>query len=82
MGQRAESLDILTRKLSIPKDELTEMVGRNRYTMTVDAAFLTEMDNTAESLVAAKQIPKAPKATTYTVTSVMKRAKPEWVTTP
>jgi ABC-type nitrate/sulfonate/bicarbonate transport system substrate-binding protein len=82
MANRAESLDILTRKLGIPRDELTEMVGRNRYTMLVDQAFITEMDNTAESLVAAKQIPKAPKATTYTVTTLMKRARPEWVTAP
>lgn len=36
MENRAEALEILTRKLSIPKDELTEMVGRNRYTMMVD----------------------------------------------
>ena len=38
------------------------MVDRNRYTMKVDQAFLTELDSTAESLLAAKQIPKAPKA--------------------
>jgi NitT/TauT family transport system substrate-binding protein len=82
MANRAEALDILTKKLSIPKDELAEMVGRNRYTMLMDQAFLTELDNTAESLVAAKQIPKAPKATTYTVTAPMKRARPEWVTLP
>jgi ABC-type nitrate/sulfonate/bicarbonate transport system substrate-binding protein len=82
MANRAEALDILTRKLSIPKDELGEMVGRNRYTMTVDQAFMTEMDNTAESLFAAKQIPKAPKATTYTVTSPMRKARPELVTVP
>ena len=82
MANRAESLDILTRKLSIPRDELTEMVARNRYTMLVDQAFLTELDNTAGSLLAAKQIPKAPKATTYTVTTLMRRARPEWVTVP
>jgi hypothetical protein len=40
------------------------------------------MDNTAESLLAAKQIPKAPKAATYTVTALMKKARPEWVTVP
>lgn len=82
MANRAESLDILTRKLGIPRDELAEMVGRNRYTMVVDQAFLTEMDSTAESLLAAKQIPKAPKATTYTVTTLMKRARADWVTVP
>jgi ABC-type nitrate/sulfonate/bicarbonate transport system substrate-binding protein len=82
MANRAESLDILTKKLSIPKDELGEMVGRNRYTMTMDQAFMTELDNTAESLFAAKQIPKAPKATSYTVTTIMKKARPELVTIP
>ncbi len=82
MGNRAEALDILTRKLSIPKDELAEMVARNRYTMAVDQAFMTEMDATAQSLLAAKQIPKAPKASSYTVTSLMKKARPDWVTVP
>ena len=72
----------MTKKLSIPRDELAEMVGRNRYTMLVNQAFLTEMDNTAASLLAAKQIPKAPAATTYTVTTLMKRARPGWVTVP
>ncbi len=82
MGSRAEAVDILARKLSIQKDELAEMVGRNRYTMRIDPAFMTELDSTADSLLVAKQIPKAPKATTYTVTSLMKKARPEWVTVP
>lgn len=75
----AEALEILTRKLGIPRDELTDMVGRNRYTMLMDAALVSEMGATADSLMAAKQIPKAPRATTYTVTELMKRAPPEWV---
>lgn len=82
LQNRAEALDILSKKLGIPRDELTEMVGRNRYTMAVDQAFMAELDSTAESLLAAKQIPKAPKATTYTVTGLMKKARPEWVTVP
>ncbi len=82
MGSRAEAVEILARKLSIQKDELTEMVGRNRYTMKIDQAFLSELDSTAESLLAAKQIPKAPKATSYTITTLMRKARPDWVTVP
>ena len=55
------------------------MVGRNRYTMLMDAALVREMEATADSVMAVKQIPKAPRATTYTVTELMKRARPEWV---
>jgi NitT/TauT family transport system substrate-binding protein len=79
MNNRAEALDILTRKLGIPKEDLAEMVGRNRYTMLMDQVFVAEMDSVAEALVAAKQIPKAPKAATYTSTELMKRARPDFV---
>ncbi len=77
---RAEAVKILTRKLSIPEDELTEMMGRNLYSMLIDEAFLSGMDSLADSLLAAKQIPKAPRASTYTVPDLMRKARPEWVT--
>ncbi|MBI2197030.1 MAG: ABC transporter substrate-binding protein [Candidatus Rokubacteria bacterium] len=79
-SNRAEAIKILTRKLSIPEDELTEMMGRNKYTMLIDQAFLNEMDGAADSQLAAKQIPKAPRAATYTVPDLMRKARPDWVT--
>lgn len=79
-SSRAEAIKILTRKLSIPVDELAEMMGRNKYTMLIDQAFVNEMDALADSLVAVKQIPKAPRAATYTVPDLMRKARPDWVT--
>ena len=79
-ASRNESIKILTKKLSIPEDDLTEMMGRNKYTMAVDDAFVHEMDAVADSLVAVKQIPKAPRASTYLIAEYMKKARPEWVT--
>ncbi len=79
-ASRAEAIKILTRKLSIPEDELTEMMGRNIYAMQIDEAFVSGMDTLADSLLAAKQIPKAPRASTYTVPDLMRKARPEWVT--
>ncbi len=79
-ANRAEAIKILTRKLSIPEDELTEMMGRNLYTMQFDPAFVNDMDSLADSLLAAKQIPKAPRASTYAVPDPMRKARPEWVT--
>ncbi len=79
-ANRAESIKILTRKLSIPEDDLTEMMDRNLYTMAFDPAFINDMDTLADSLLAVKQIPKAPRASTYAVPDLMRRARSEWVT--
>jgi NitT/TauT family transport system substrate-binding protein len=79
-SNRPEAIKILSRKLSIPEGDLTEMMERNRYTMTMDETFMNEMNAAADSQLAAKQIPKAPRAATYTVTDLMRKARPAWVT--
>jgi ABC-type nitrate/sulfonate/bicarbonate transport system substrate-binding protein len=79
-SNRPEAIKILSRRLSIPEDELTEMMSRNKYTMLIDEAFVNEMNASADSQLAAKQIPKAPRASTYTVPDLMRKARPAWVT--
>lgn len=79
-SNRPEAIKILSRKLSIPEGDLTEMMERNKYTMVMDDAFLNEMNAAADSQLAARQIPKAPRAASYTVSELMRKARPAWVT--
>ena len=78
-SNRAEAVKILSRKLSIPEVELTEMMGRSNYTMLMNQALLDQLNSLADSLLAMKEIPKAPRASTYVVPHLMQKARPEWV---
>ena len=78
-SNRVEAIKILSRKLSIPEVELTEMMGRNKYTMLMDQPLLDRLNSLADALLTMKEIPKAPRASTYVVPHLMQKARPQQV---
>lgn len=78
-SNRDETLDILTKELNIPRDQLAQMMDRNKYSMVVDDSFLTGSQTITDFMFELNNIPKKPAITDYTDFSILKTIDPSLV---
>jgi len=76
---RADTVKLLSPELHIPEDQLTQIMGRNLYTMKVDKLFLKSDDDFAAFQVEQKAIKAAPSPSIYTDWTYLKQVDPTLV---
>lgn len=77
---REESLDILSEELKIEREDLTDMMNRNVYSMAVDEIFVRGCDEMADLCVEFGYIDEKPPLDSYTDFSFLREIAPELVT--
>jgi NitT/TauT family transport system substrate-binding protein len=78
-SNRDETLDILTKELNIPRDQLGQMMNRNAYSMVVDDSFVTGSQTITDFMFELNNIPKKPAIADYTDFSLLKTLDPNLV---
>jgi NitT/TauT family transport system substrate-binding protein len=81
-NNRDESLDILSGVLSIERDQLSQMMNRNMYSMVVDDRFVTGSQTITDFMFELNNIPKKPMIADYVDFSALKQVDPGLVQVP
>ena len=78
-SNRDETINILSPALSIPKQELREMMNRNTYSMIVDNSFVKGSETITSFLRELNNIDKSPKLKDYADFSLLEQIDPDLV---
>ena len=78
-SNRDETINILSPALSIPKQELREMMNRNTYSMIVDNSFVKGSETITSFLRELNNIDKSPKLKDYADFSLLEQVDPDLV---
>jgi NitT/TauT family transport system substrate-binding protein len=81
-NNRDEALDILVPVLSIDRDQLSQMMNRNMYSMVVDDRFVSGSQTITDFMFELNNIPKKPDIATYVDFSALKRVDANLVQVP
>ena len=77
-----ETLDILTPVLGIERDQLSQIMNRNKYSMVVDDRFVTGSQTITDFMFELKNIPRKPAVADYVDFSALKRVDASLVQVP
>jgi NitT/TauT family transport system substrate-binding protein len=81
-NNRDEAIGILSPVLSIDRDQLSQIMNRNIYSMTVDDRFVTGSQKITDFMFELNNIPKKPAIADYVDFSALKRVDPTLVKVP
>jgi ABC-type nitrate/sulfonate/bicarbonate transport system substrate-binding protein len=76
---RDEAISLLAPVLNLPKDQLTEMMNRNTYSMVVDDSFVKGSATITSFMLELKNIAKSPQIKDYTDFSLLAEVDPSLI---